>query len=92
MNGKDLINIGIPHYYEGELSGSVNVCGADINNTPIEKISEQVGSIFQNPRSQFFCVDTESEIVFGCENMELIERCCTHILHIENGRIREELL
>ena len=68
-----LINGLIPHYYEGELSGSVNVCGVDINNTPIEKISEQVGSIFQNPRSQFFCVDTESEIVFGCENMSLPE-------------------
>ncbi len=68
-----LINGLIPHYYEGELSGSVNVCGVDIKNTPIEKISEQVGSIFQNPRSQFFCVDTESEIVFGCENMSLPE-------------------
>ncbi|MBR1752529.1 MAG: energy-coupling factor ABC transporter ATP-binding protein [Ruminococcus sp.] len=68
-----LINGLIPHYYEGELSGSVNVCGMDINDTPIEKISEQVGSIFQNPRSQFFCVDTESEIVFGCENMSLPE-------------------
>ena len=68
-----LINGLIPHYYEGDLSGSVYVCGMDINNTPIETVSEQVGSIFQNPRSQFFCVDTESEIVFGCENMSLPE-------------------
>ncbi len=45
----------------------------DINDTPIETVSEQVGSIFQNPRSQFFCVDTESEIVFGCENLSLPE-------------------
>lgn len=68
-----LINGLIPHYYEGELSGGVNVCGMDIKCTPIETVSEQVGSIFQNPRSQFFCVDTESEIVFGCENMSLPE-------------------
>lgn len=68
-----LINGLIPHYYEGELSGSVDVCGMDIKCTPIETVSEQVGSIFQNPRSQFFCVDTESEIVFGCENMSLPE-------------------
>ena len=68
-----LINGLIPHYYEGELSGSVNVCEVDIKNTPIEKVSEQVGSIFQNPMSQFFCVDTDSEIVFGCENMSLHE-------------------
>ena len=68
-----LINGLIPHYYEGEISGSINVCGIDVIKFPIEKISEQVGSIFQNPRSQFFCVDTESEIVFGCENMMLSE-------------------
>lgn len=68
-----LINGLIPHYYEGELSGSVEVYGMNINDTPIETVSEQVGSIFQNPRSQFFCVDTESEIVFGCENMSLPE-------------------
>ena len=68
-----LINGLIPHYYEGEISGSINVCGTDVIKFPIEKISEQVGSIFQNPRSQFFCVDTESEIVFGCENMMLSE-------------------
>ena len=31
------------------------------------------GSVFQNPRSQFFCVDTTSEIAFGCENMGMPE-------------------
>ncbi len=66
-----LINGLIPHYYEGHLTGNVNVCGMDVKNTPIETVSERVGSIFQNPRSQFFCVDTESEIAFGCENMAL---------------------
>lgn len=30
--------------------------------------SEIVGSVFQNPRTQFFNVDTNSEIVFGLEN------------------------
>ena len=28
-----------------------------------------VGSVFQNPRTQFFTVDTTSEIAFGCENL-----------------------
>ena len=28
-----------------------------------------MGSVFQNPRSQFFNVDTTSEITFGCENL-----------------------
>ena len=34
-------------------------------------ISKTVGSVFQNPRSQFFNVDTTSEITFGCENLGL---------------------
>ena len=29
--------------------------------------------MFQNPRSQFFCVDTTSELAFGCENMGMPE-------------------
>lgn len=32
-----------------------------------------MGSVFQNPRSQFFNVDTTSEIAFGCENHGLEE-------------------
>ncbi|MBD9062135.1 MAG: ABC transporter ATP-binding protein [Ruminococcaceae bacterium] len=31
------------------------------------------GSVFQNPRSQFFNVDTTSELAFSCENMGMPE-------------------
>ena len=37
----------------------------------LSKISQHVGSVFQNPRSQFFNVDTTSELAFGCENQGL---------------------
>jgi energy-coupling factor transport system ATP-binding protein len=30
-----------------------------------------IGSVFQNPRSQFFNLDTDSEVAFACENMGL---------------------
>ena len=59
----------IPHYYEdGNLKGSVKCCGLDVASTPLEKLSDTIGSVFQNPRSQFFCVDTTGELAFGCEN------------------------
>jgi energy-coupling factor transport system ATP-binding protein len=58
----------IPHFYEGELSGSVSVNGIDVSQTTLRKLSRHVGTVFQNPRSQFFNVDTTSEIAFGCEN------------------------
>ena len=69
-----LLNGLVPHYFEGELHGDVTVLGRDIRCTPIEELAGSVGSVFQNPRSQFFCVDTTSEIAFGCENLGLPEQ------------------
>ncbi len=66
-----LLNGLIPHYFEGDMQGDVTVLGKDIRQTAIEELAGSVGSVFQNPRSQFFCVDTTSEIAFGCENLGL---------------------
>ncbi len=68
-----LINGLIPHYYEGEMFGSVRVGELDVSKAELYETARVVGSVFQNPRSQFFCVDTTSEIAFGCENMGLPE-------------------
>ena len=64
-----LINGLIPHYFEGELTGSVTIDGKNVSAQPLWDTAQQVGSVFQNPRSQFFNVDTTSEITFGCENL-----------------------
>ena len=32
-------------------------------------LATKVGSVFQNPRTQFFNVDVDSEIAFGIENI-----------------------
>ncbi|MCR5825651.1 MAG: ABC transporter ATP-binding protein [Oscillospiraceae bacterium] len=64
-----LINGLVPHYYEGELTGSATVCGLDVASSGIGDLSPHVGSVFQNPRSQFFNVDTTSELAFASENL-----------------------
>ncbi len=69
-----LINGLIPHYYEGSLRGSVHVNGLNITKAELYETARIVGSVFQNPRSQFFCVDTTSELAFGCENMGMPEQ------------------
>ena len=69
-----LLNGLIPHYYEGELHGDVMVNGLNVKQEELYNTARIVGSVFQNPRSQFFCVDTTSEIAFGCENMGLPEQ------------------
>jgi energy-coupling factor transporter ATP-binding protein EcfA2 len=64
-----LINGLVPHYYEGELRGGVRVGDLEVPKAELYDIAHMVGSVFQNPRSQFFCVDTTGELAFGCENL-----------------------
>ncbi|MCR5542851.1 MAG: ABC transporter ATP-binding protein [Eubacterium sp.] len=66
-----LINGLIPHYYQGNLTGDVVVDGKNIITTELYDLAGTVGTVFQNPRSQFFSVDTDGEIAFGPENVGL---------------------
>lgn len=63
-----IINGLIPHFYTGDYSGTVQVAGLDPARTEISQLSDLVGTVFQNPRTQFFNTDTDSELVFGLEN------------------------
>lgn len=64
-----LINGLIPHFVEGGvLSGTTFVNGMEVPKTQMYRLAEQVGSVFQNPKSQFFNIDSDSEITFGLEN------------------------
>lgn len=55
-------------YYEGTQSGSVSVFGMNPADQEISETAQVVGSVFQNPRTQFFNVNTTSELIFACEN------------------------
>jgi energy-coupling factor transport system ATP-binding protein len=66
-----LVNGLVPHFYEGEFSGRVTVAERDTAQTTPDELADTVGSVFQNPRSQFFCLDTTGEIAFACENLGL---------------------
>lgn len=64
-----LINGLAPHFYEGEMSGSVMIGDVRVNTENLSDIAALTGSVFQNPKSQFFNLDTTGELVFGCENL-----------------------
>lgn len=70
-----LINGLIPHYFDGEKSGEVLLNGKDVSAQPIYETAQVVGSVFQNPRSQFFNVDTTSELAFFAENQGRNVQC-----------------
>ena len=86
-----LINGLIPQFFVGELSGQILLDGENLAELPMYRIAEKVGSVFQNPRTQFFNVDTDSEIAFGMENEavpqeQMMRRVAetAKALHIEN--------
>ena len=77
-----LMNGIIPEFYNGDISGSVMVNGMNTFTAPIYKLSKNVGSVFQNPKTQFYTTNTTDEIAFGLENYG-IER------EVINKRIKE---
>lgn len=64
-----LINGLIPHYHSGTMDGDVLLGEKNTADMTLAEISRVVGSVFQNPRSQFFNIDTDCELAFGCENL-----------------------
>ena len=58
----------IPHFFEGKFSGKVFVEHINIPEEELSKTADCIGSVFQNPASQFFHNDTDGELAFGCEN------------------------
>ena len=86
-----LMNGIIPEFYDGDISGSVMVNGMNTFTTPIYKLSKNVGSVFQNPKTQFYTTNTTDEIAFGLENYgierEVINKRIEEVekeLHLEN--------
>lgn len=61
----------IPHFYKGELSGSVKINGKNIQDCEIGDLALDVGFVFQNPFTQISGVATTvyDELAFGLENM-----------------------
>lgn len=63
-----LVNGLIPNYYEGRLTGTVELHRNNVKDIAPWEIARSVGSVFQNSRSQFFASRVEEEIAFCSEN------------------------
>ena len=64
-----MINGLVPYFYEGEMSGEIFVCGNNVAECELYQLAYYVGSVFQNPKAQFYTVKTDTEVVFTCENL-----------------------
>ena len=63
------INGLIPDFFDGNISGKCRVCGMDVGESETGDFSPYVGSVFQDPRSQFFTLHVKTEIPFPGENL-----------------------
>lgn len=69
----------VPTFYDGKLKGFCRLNGKDTGNMSIGEAGEMAASVFQDPRSQFFTMNSCTEIAFGLENFgvsqdEIIKR------------------
>lgn len=63
-----LVNGLVPEVYEGKWKGSFQTDTLKLGQSKIEDYASIVGSVFQNPNTQFFHLDSTKEIAFPCEN------------------------
>ncbi|MBN1614726.1 MAG: ABC transporter ATP-binding protein [Deltaproteobacteria bacterium] len=65
------INGLVPHIFNGESSGTIQVNGFSPGERPIGEISKTVGTVLQNVESQIFMMRVEDDVAFGCENLRM---------------------
>jgi energy-coupling factor transporter ATP-binding protein EcfA2 len=63
------INGVIPHYYSGDLQGSVMVDGLAVAASNFRELAGHVGSVFEDPDFQMVSISVEEELAFGPENI-----------------------
>lgn len=88
-----LINGLIPHFTQnGRLTGRVEAEGMKVADAELYELAKHIGSVFQNPKSQFFNLDTDSELAFGLENQgmppeEMTERLASVVEQLKLQRL-----
>lgn len=57
-----------PRFFPGERTGRVLLDGEEVGDLATWRIAERAGTLFQNPRTQFFNVDATGEAAFALES------------------------
>jgi energy-coupling factor transporter ATP-binding protein EcfA2 len=64
-----LVNGLVPHAVPCAVRGTVEVFGRDVSKRTVASMASRVGTVFQEPESQLFCMSVEEEVAFGPENL-----------------------
>ena len=63
------INGLIPFSFEGEISGTLTVCGRETKKASIFELSQSVGTVLQDSDAQFVGLSVGEDIAFAMENI-----------------------
>lgn len=61
----------IPHFHNAELTGSVTIRGHDVKEIPLNRMSDHVGYMMQEPQNQIISLDVYEDVAFGLGNLEI---------------------
>ena len=61
----------IPHYHNAELTGKVTILGQDLKDMRLNRMSDYVGYMMQEPHNQIISLDVYEDVAFGLGNLEL---------------------
>lgn len=75
-----LINGIIPEFYEAKIEGEIKFDGKNIGKESMAKRSKYISTIFQNPKTQFYCINTKDELAFGLENRAVSPKIINEII------------
>lgn len=59
----------IPRSYKGDLQGTIRIGGLDPRTWPLARLSQQVGTLLQDPERQIVAADVLHDVAFGLENL-----------------------
>jgi energy-coupling factor transporter ATP-binding protein EcfA2 len=84
----------IPRSYKGEVDGQVLVQGEDVQDWKLSSISQQIGTVLQDPERQILGTKVLNEVAFGLENLglpreEIIERVDNALRYLNIYDLRE---
>lgn len=93
------INGLVPRSYKGELDGQITICGENTAGQSLAEISQNVGTLLQDPERQILGTKVINEVAFGLENLGLSRpeiraraEAALERLNIEHLRDRETYL
>lgn len=63
-----ILNGIIPEFDDAKIEGEITFDNKDLLSQSMSERSKYISTVFQNPKTQFYCINTTDEIAFGLEN------------------------